>query len=64
MRRMEPSTTAQIVELGFACSEMMGFHRFIHTLDVFGTGEPVLPFSPDQVDTGRDVPADEPAGAA
>ena len=31
----------------------MGVHRFIHTLDVFGTDEPVLPFSPDQIDSAR-----------
>jgi len=29
----------------------MGLHRFIHTLDVFGNGEPVIHFAPDQVDT-------------
>jgi alkylhydroperoxidase family enzyme len=46
-------TTAQIVELGFACAEMMGLHRFIHTLDIFGTEPPVLPYSPGQVDTRR-----------
>lgn len=47
----EVFTTAQIIELGFSCAETMGVHRFIHTLDVFGTGEPVLPYSPDQVDS-------------
>jgi hypothetical protein len=36
----------------------MGTHRFIHTLDVFGTDPPVIPFAPDQVDTTKDV---EPA---
>jgi len=30
-------TAAQIVELGFTCANAMGLHRFIHTLDVFGT---------------------------
>lgn len=58
----EVFTTAQIVELGFASAEMMGLHRFIHTLDIFGTEPPVLPYSPDQVDTRRR--ADEPAGAS
>jgi len=58
----EVFTTAQIVELGFACAEMMGLHRFIHTLDVFGSEAPVLPYSPDQVDTKRR--AGEPAGAS
>jgi alkylhydroperoxidase family enzyme len=51
-------TTAQIIELGFSCAETMGVHRFIHTLDVFGTDPPVIPFAPDQVDTTKDV---EPA---
>jgi alkylhydroperoxidase family enzyme len=49
----EVFTTAQIVELGFACAEMMGVHRFVHTLDIFGTGPAALPFSPDQIDTRR-----------
>jgi alkylhydroperoxidase family enzyme len=56
----EVFTTAQIVELGFACAEMMGLHRFIHTLDIFGTEPPVLPYSPEQVDTRRR--ADELSG--
>ncbi len=46
-------TTAQIIELGFSCAETMGVHRFIHTLDVFGTDKPALPYSPDQVDTAH-----------
>ena len=44
-------TGAQIVELGFACANAMGTHRFIHTLDVYGTGAPVIAYAPDQVDT-------------
>jgi len=44
-------TAAQIVELGFACANSMGLHRFIHTLDIFGQGAPVIPYSPDQVDS-------------
>ena len=32
----EHFTAAQIIELGFACANSMGLHRFIHTLDVFG----------------------------
>ena len=51
-------TAAQIVELGFSCAHTMGVHRFIHTLDVFGTDAPVVPFSADEVDT---VKATEPA---
>ncbi len=46
-------TSAQIIELGFACANSMGLHRFIHTLDVYGSGEPVIPFSVDQVDATR-----------
>ena len=43
-------TAAQIIELGFTCANSMGLHRFIHTLDVFGNGAPVIAYSPDQVD--------------
>ena len=44
-------TAAQIVELGFTCANAMGLHRFIHTLDVFGTSPPVIAYSHDQVDS-------------
>jgi alkylhydroperoxidase family enzyme len=44
-------TAAQIIELGFACANSMGLHRFIHTLDVFGNSEPVIHFDPSQVDS-------------
>jgi hypothetical protein len=44
-------TAAQIVELGLSCAQSMGMHRFIHTLDVFGTDEPVIAYAADQVDT-------------
>ena len=47
----EVFTAAQIVELGFTCANAMGTHRFIHTLDVFGTGDPVIRYGRDQVDT-------------
>jgi alkylhydroperoxidase family enzyme len=50
-------TAAQIVELGFACANSMGLHRFIHTLDVFGQGAPVIPYSPDQVDSAMADPS-------
>src|SRR3984957_21259683 len=43
-------TAAQIIELGFTCASSMGLHRFIHTLDVFGSNEPVIASTPDQVD--------------
>ncbi len=49
-------TAAQIMELGFACANSMGLHRFIHTLDVFGQGAPVIPYSPDQVDAAMEEP--------
>jgi alkylhydroperoxidase family enzyme len=47
----EHFTAAQIIELGFACANSMGLHRFIHTLDVFGEAPPVIPYSADQVDS-------------
>jgi alkylhydroperoxidase family enzyme len=54
-------TTAQIIELGFACANAMGLHRFIHTLDVFGDGEPVIPFDPGEVDAAMADPAEKAA---
>src|SRR4051794_2383299 len=53
----EVFTAAQIVELGLTCAQSMGIHRFIHTLEVFGTDDPIVPFSPDQVDTRHAVGA-------
>jgi hypothetical protein len=53
----EHFTSAQIIELGFACANSMGLHRFIHTLDVFGSAPPVIPYSADQVDSAIDEPA-------
>src|SRR5580658_2551052 len=52
-------TAAQIVELGFTCANAMGLHRFIHTLDVFGTSPPVIAYSQDQVDTAYAVAAEQ-----
>jgi alkylhydroperoxidase family enzyme len=49
----EVFTSAQIVELGFACANAMGLHRFLHTLDLYGTGAPVIPYSADQVDAAK-----------
>ena len=55
-------TAAQIIELGFTCANSMGLHRFIHTLDVFGNGDPVIAYSPEQVDTAyADVAEQAPA---
>jgi alkylhydroperoxidase family enzyme len=58
----EVFTAAQIIELGFACANSMGLHRFLHTLDIYGTGEPVIHYGPDQVDAAlpdrrQDAPA-------
>jgi alkylhydroperoxidase family enzyme len=53
----EHFTSAQIIELGFACANSMGLHRFIHTLDVYGSAPPVIPYSADQVDSAIDEPA-------
>ncbi|HUA95013.1 MAG TPA: hypothetical protein VMB82_05745 [Acidimicrobiales bacterium] len=58
----EVFTAAQIVELGFTCANAMGTHRFIHTLDVFGTDPPVIAYDPDQVDSAySDTPEQESA---
>ncbi len=55
-------TAAQIIELGFTCANAMGLHRFIHTLDVFGSSPPVIAYDPDQVDTAySDLPEQAPA---
>ena len=55
-------TAAQIIELGFTCANTMGVHRFIHTLDVFGTSPPVIAYDADQVDTAyTDVAEQAPA---
>jgi alkylhydroperoxidase family enzyme len=53
----EHFTAAQIIELGFACANSMGLHRFIHTLDVFGQSEPVIKYSADQVDAAIEEPS-------
>src|SRR5665213_4564513 len=53
----EVFTSAQIIELGFACANSMGLHRFIHTLDVFGDSAPVIPYRADQVDAAQASPA-------
>jgi hypothetical protein len=34
---------------------MMGLHRFLHTLDIFGSEPPAIPFAPDQIDAGREA---------
>ena len=47
----EVFSAAQIVELGFTAAAAMGLHRFIHTLDVFGTSPPAIAYTRDQVDS-------------
>jgi alkylhydroperoxidase family enzyme len=41
-------TTAEIVELGMTCGGMIGMHRFMHTLDIYGEGEPAIGYDPQQ----------------
>lgn len=50
----EVFTTAEIIELGQTCGHMIGSHRFIHTLDPYGTSEPVIRFDPAQVGVSWD----------
>lgn len=57
----EVFTIAQIIELGTTCAETMGFHRFIHTLDIFGTEPPALSYQDDQVDSRK--PTESTVGA-
>jgi alkylhydroperoxidase family enzyme len=45
----EVFTTAEIVELGMLCGQMIGMHRFLHTLDVFGDAPAVIAYDPGQV---------------
>ena len=42
-------STAEIIELGTTCGHMIGSHRFLHTLNVFGDDDPVIPYAPEQV---------------
>jgi hypothetical protein len=51
----EHFTAAQIIELGFTCSGVMGLHRFIHTLNVYGDSAPVIEYDRDQVDSAKPV---------
>jgi alkylhydroperoxidase family enzyme len=42
-------TTSEIVELGTTCGGMIGMHRFMHTLDIFGDAPPVIGYDPAQI---------------
>jgi hypothetical protein len=48
-RLAEHFTTAEIVELGLTCARMIGTHRFMHTMDVFGDSDPVIRYDAGQV---------------
>lgn len=48
-RLAEHFTTAEIVELGLTCSHMIGTHRFMHTLNVYGDLDPAIEYDPGQV---------------
>ena len=52
-RLAEHFTIAEIVELGMVCGVSIGTHRFLHTLDVFGNGEPAIRYDPAQVGRTR-----------
>jgi len=58
----EVFTVAEIVELGFVCSQNLGGHRFMHTLGVLAQSEPVLRYRPDAIDAGCGVPSGAPDG--
>jgi alkylhydroperoxidase family enzyme len=64
-RLSEHFTTAEIVELGLSCASMMGTHRFMHTLNLWGDEPPVIPYDPDQVGVASSQrPAARTANAA
>jgi alkylhydroperoxidase family enzyme len=48
-RLAEHFTTAEIVELGLTCGNMIGTHRFFHTLNTEGDGDPAIRYDPRQV---------------
>jgi hypothetical protein len=48
-RLAEHFTTAEIVEMGLTCAHMIGTHRFMHTMDIFGTSEPAIRYDAKQV---------------
>jgi hypothetical protein len=48
-RLAEHFTVAEIVELGMTCGGMIGMHRFMHTLDIFGDAAPALGYDAAQV---------------
>ena len=57
-------STAEIVELGWRCAQLIGAHRFIHCLDMLGTEEPVIGFDPSQIDRSNAPAAEQPQAMA
>jgi alkylhydroperoxidase family enzyme len=45
----EVFTTAEIMDLGQTVGGMIGYHRFLHTLDAFGEQDPVIKYDPNEV---------------
>jgi len=43
-------TLAEIVEVGYLSSSFLGGHRFMHSLGLFGDGDPVLRFDRSEID--------------
>ncbi len=59
-RLAEHFTTAEIVELGLTTAQMIGTHRFMHTLNIYGDTDPVIAYRPEQVgSTWADLHAPE-----
>ncbi len=48
-RLAEHFTIAEIVELGLTCSHMIGTHRFMHTLNIYGDIDPAIAYDAAQV---------------
>ena len=48
-RLAEHFTTAEIIELGLTTSHMIGTHRFMHTLNIYGDTDPAIAYDPAQV---------------
>jgi alkylhydroperoxidase family enzyme len=48
-RLAEQFTTAEIVELGLTSSHMIGTHRFMHTLNIYGDTDPAIAYDAAQI---------------
>jgi hypothetical protein len=48
-RLAEHFTLAEIMDLGQVCAPMIGMHRLMHTLDIYGDAPPALAYDPAQV---------------